>query len=328
MDRRRFLLTSFAGALAASRVVSVPHARADSGPVHVGILGYGAGVLSHPLEAFRESLVEFGYVEGQNLVIDQRYANGRREKVPGYLADLLALRVRALVVVGPYILKIAKSAGTDTPILAIDLESDPVAAGFVTSLARPGGNVTGTFLDQASFSGKWLELLKDINPKLSRIAVIWDSSTPSYQLEALTAGAKSIAVQQETLTITTRDDFKNAFATASRSHAEAIVILSSPLVSQYGELLANLSTAHRLPTVSMFRENVTAGCLMAYGPSLVDGWRRLASFVGRVLKGAKPGDLPIERPTIFELVINLKTAKALGLTIPPSLLARADQVIE
>ena len=221
MDRRRFLLTSFAGALAASRVVSVPHARADSGPVHVGILGYGAGVLSHPLEAFRESLVEFGYVEGQNLVIDQRYANGRREKVPGYLADLLALRVRALVVVGPYILKIAKSAGTDTPILAIDLESDPVAAGFVTSLARPGGNVTGTFLDQASFSGKWLELLKDINPKLSRIAVIWDSSTPSYQLEALTAGAKSIAVQQETLTITTRDDFKNAFATASRSHAEA-----------------------------------------------------------------------------------------------------------
>jgi putative ABC transport system substrate-binding protein len=328
MDRRRFLLTSFAGALAASPVVSVPHARADSRPVHVGILGYGAGVLSHPLEAFRERLLEFGYVEGQNLVIDQRYANGRREKVPGYLADLLALRVRALVVVGPYILKIAKSAGTDTPILAIDLESDPVAAGFVTSLARPGGNVTGTFLDQASFSGKWLELLKDINPKLSRIAVIWDSSTPSYQLEALTAGAKSIAVQQETLTITTRDDFKNAFATASRSHAEAIVILSSPLVSQYGELLANLSTAHRLPTVSMFRENVTAGCLMAYGPSLVDGWRRLASFVGRVLKGAKPSDLPIERPTIFELVINLKTAKALGVTIPRSLLARADQVID
>jgi len=328
VDRRRLLMISFSGALAASRVVSVPQARADSRPVHVGILGYGAGVLPHPLKAFRESLVEFGYVEGQNLVIDQRYANGRREKVSGYLADLLALRVRALVVVGPYVLKTAKSAGTDTPIVAIDLESDPVAAGFVTSLARPGGNVTGTFLDQASLSGKWLELLKDINPKLSRTAVIWDSSTPSYQLEALKAGARSLAVQQETLAVTSQHDFTNAFAAASRSHAEAIVILSSPIVSQYGDMLANLSVAHRLPTVSMFRENVTAGCLMAYGPSLVDGWRRLASFVSRVLKGAKPGDLPIERPTTFELVINLKTAKALGLTIPPSLLGRADEVIQ
>jgi len=188
--------------------------------------------------------------------------------------------------------------------------------------------VTGTFLDQASLSGKWLELLKDINPKLSRTAVIWDSSTPSYQLEALKAGARSLAVQQETLTVTSHHDFKNAFAAASRSHAEAIVILSSPIVSQYGDMLANLSVAHRLPTVSMFRENVTAGCLMAYGPSLVDGWRRLASFVSRVLKGAKPGDLPIERPTTFELVINLKTAKALGLTIPSSLLGRADEVIQ
>ena len=134
-------------------------------------------------------------------------------------------------------------------------------------------------------------------------------------------------MQQETLAVTSQHDFTNAFAAASRSHAEAIVILSSPLVSQYGELLANLSVAHRLPTVSMFRENVTSGCLMAYGPSLVDGWRRLASFVSRVLKGAKPGDLPIERPTTFELVINLKTAKALGLTIPPALLQRADEVI-
>jgi hypothetical protein len=142
------------------------------------------------------------------------------------------------------------------------------------------------------------------------------------------ATSNSIAVQEETLTITTHHDFKNTFAAASTSHAEAIVILSSPLVSQYGELLANLSVAHRLPTVSMFRENVTAGCLMAYGPSLVDGWRRLASFVSRVLKGAKPGDFPIERPTTFELVINLKTAKALGLTIPPSLLGRADEIIQ
>ena len=328
MRRRTFLAGTGTVLLAAPLAAEAQQGRVESHFVHVGILGYGSGVLPHPRKAFRENLAEFGYVEGQNLVIDERYANGRREKLRGYLADLLALRVRALVVVGPYVLKTAKSASTDTPIVAIDLESDPVAAGFVTSLARPGGNVTGTFLDQASLSGKWLELLKDINPRLSRISVIWDSSTPSYQLEALKAGAKTIAVQQETLTITSHDEFKNAFAAASKSHADAIVILSSPLVSGYGELLANLSAAHRLPTVSMFRENVTAGCLMAYGPSLEDGWRRLASFVGRILRGAKPGDLPIERPTTFALIINLKTAKALGLTIPPSLLVRADEVIQ
>jgi len=328
IGRRRFIAGTALGALITPLAAGAQQARVESRPVHVGILGYGTGVLSHPLKAFRESLAEFGYVEGQNLVIDQRYASGRREKLPGYLADLLALRVQALIVVGPYVLKIAKSAGTDTPIVAIDLESDPVAAGFVTSLARPGGNVTGTFLDQASLSGKWLELLKDLNPKLSRIAVIWDSSTPSYQLEALTASARSITVQEETLTITTQSDFKNAFAAASRSHADAMVILSSPLVSSSGELLAKLSTTHHLPTVSMFRENVVAGCLMAYGPSLVDGWHRLGSFAGRVLKGAKPGELPIERPTTFELVVNLKTSTALGLTIPPSLLARADEIIQ
>jgi len=328
ISRRAFVAGLTGGLLAAPLTAEGQPAHVESRPVHVGILHDGAGALAHNLKAFRESLAEFGYVEGQNLVIDQRNANGRREQVPGYLADLLALRVRALVIVGPYVLTIADKAASDTPILAMNLESDPVAAGFATSLARPGRNVTGTFLDQASLSGKWLEFLKDINPKLSRIAVIWDSSTPSYQLKALQAGAKSIAVQEETLTITSRDDFKNAFTTAARSHAEAIVLLSSPLVSQYGELLASLSVAHHLPTVSMFREHVAAGCLMAYGPSLVDLWRRLGSLTGRVLKGTKPADLPIERPTIFELVINLKTAKALGLTIPPSLLARADQVIE
>jgi putative ABC transport system substrate-binding protein len=278
--------------------------------------------------SFRARLADLGYVAGQNLVVDERYADGRREKVPAFVAELLALHARVLVAVGPYVLKIANRVETTTPIVAIDLESDPVAAGFVKSLARPGGNVTGTFLDQADLTGKWLQLLREVNQKLSRIAVIWDSSTPSYQLEALKASARSIAVELETLPITGHDDFKEAFGAASRSRAQAIVVLSSPLVSSYGALLASLSIASRLPTVSMFRENVTAGCLMAYGPSLVDGWLRLGSFVGRILNGAHVADLPIERPTTFEFVINLKTAKALGLTIPPSVLARADQVID
>jgi putative ABC transport system substrate-binding protein len=328
IDRRMFLADTGAVLLAAPRVVWAQQARTDSRLVQVGVLGFGSGRQAHVQKAFRESLAELGYVEGQNLEIDQRYANGKREMVPSLLAELLTLRVRVLVVVGPYVLKTTKNAGTDTPIVAIDFESDPVAAGFVKSLARPGGNVTGTFLDQASLAGKWLEFLKDINPKLSRISMIWDSSTPSYQLEALKAGARSIGVQQETLTVTSHDDFKSAFVVASRFRAEAMVILSSPLVSQSGELLANLSATHHLPTVSMFRENVTAGCLMAYGPSLVDGWHRLGSFAGRILRGAKPADLPIERPSTFELIVNLKTAKALGLTIPPSLLGRADEVIQ
>jgi putative ABC transport system substrate-binding protein len=218
-----------------------------------------AGQQPHIRKAFRVKLAEFGYVEGQNLVLDERYAHGRRERVADLFAELMGLRVRVFVVVGPYVLKIASSAGTSIPIVAIDFESDPVAAGFVASLARPGGNVTGAFLDQAELSGKWLQLLKEINPRLSRVSVIWDSSTPSYQLDALKAGARSIRVEIETLVIHTQDNFKDAFASASRSHAEAVVILPSPLVAQYGALLASLSKARHLPTVSMFRENVMDG---------------------------------------------------------------------
>ena len=327
--RRCFLLTSLAGAFAAPLAFGA-QARSDTSPIHVGIvrLGYGSGTLPHVQKAFREALAVFGYVAGRNLILDERYANERRERVPGFVTELIARQVRVLIAVGPYVVKIAHNLDTRTPTVAIDLESDPVAAGFVKSLARPGGNLTGMFLDQADLTGKWLQLLKEISPKLSRVAVVWDSSTPSYQLEALKASAKSVAVELETLVIASRDDFKDAFRAASNSHSEAVVILSSPLVSSYGDLLASLSTAHHLATVSMFRENVTAGCLMSYGPSLVDGWRRLGSFAGRILNGAKAADLPIERPTTFEFIINSKTARALNLTIPPSLLARADQVIQ
>jgi putative ABC transport system substrate-binding protein len=320
MDRRRFLLTSLASTIAAPLAVEA-QARSDTGQVHVGIVGYGSGVLTHVQKAFREALAAFGYVTGQNLILDERYANGRRERIPGFVTELIARHARVLIVVGPYVVKIAHGLDTRTPTVAIDLESDPVAAGFVKSLARPGGNLTGVFLDQADLTGKWLQLLRELNPKLSRAAVVWDSSTPSYQLEALKASARSIAVELETLAIAGRDDFKGAFQAASSSHAEAVIILSSPLVSGQSELLASPSTTRHLATVSMFRENVTAGCLMSYGGSLVDGWRSLGSFAGRILNGARAADLPIERPTTFEFVINSRTAKALNLTIPRSLLA-------
>lgn len=327
-DRRAALGTLMGGFLACAQTVRAQPARSDTGPLHVGVLGYGAGLLPHLQTVFRSKLAEFGYVSGQNVVVDERYAGGQRERLPGLATELIALPASVLVVVGPYVVKIARGVTSTTPLVAIDLESDPVAAGFVKSLARPGGNLTGTFLDQADLVGKWLQLLREVNPRLSRVAVVQDSSTPLYQLETLKASARSIAVDVQTFVIATRADFKGAFESAVKSHAGALVLLSSPLVSSYSALLASLSSATHLPTVSMFRENVAAGCMMAYGPSLADGWERLGSFVGRILNGAKPADLPIERPTTFELAINVKTAKALGLTVPPSLLARADQVVE
>jgi putative tryptophan/tyrosine transport system substrate-binding protein len=218
--------------------------------------------------------------------------------------------------------------------VAIDFESDPVAEGFVASLARPGRNITGTFLDQADLSGKWRELLKEISPKLTRVALFWDSSAPSYQLDAIRASGRSMAMEMQTLRVGAAaparpgggPDFEGPFAAAAKGHAQAIVLRSSPLVSMSGPRLANLAVTKGLPTISMFRENAAAGCLVAYGPSLLDGWRRLGWFAGRILKGTKPADLPIDRPRRFELILNLKTAKALGLTIPPSLLLRADEV--
>ena len=323
MDRRAFIGVLTGGLLTA------PLARAVE-PVRIGILSSGAAIPSHVIKAFRDRLGELSYIDGQNLVIEYRFAEERFARLPDLAAELVGLRVGVIIAIGPAVLKAAKRATATLPIVAIDFESDPVAAGFVASLARPGGNVTGTFLDQAELSGKWLQLLKETIPKLSRVAVFWDSTTPppSYQLNAIKAGAEAIAVELQVFAIRGLDDFEGAFAQASEGQAQAMVILSSPLVSRSGNRLATLAAARHLPTISMFQENVTAGCLMAYGPSLLDGWRSLGSFAGRILKGTPPADLPVERPTKFELVVNLKTAKALGLTIPASLLQRADQVIE
>jgi putative ABC transport system substrate-binding protein len=271
---------------------------------------------------------ELGYVEDRNLAIDYRFAEGRTDRLPELAAELIGLRVDVIIALGPAAVEAAKARTATVPIVASDLESDPVAAGFVASLARPGGNITGTFLDQAEISGKWLELLKTAIPKLSRVAVLWDSTTPSHQLKALKMGAPALAVTLQTLAVRGPEDFQGAFTAAARQHAQGVVMLSSPSVLRSGARLADLAATRRLPTISMFRQNAVAGCLMSYGPSLTDRYRRIGSFAARILKGARPTDLPIERPVTFELVINLKTAKALGLTIPPSLLARADQIID
>jgi putative ABC transport system substrate-binding protein len=324
VDRRGFLVAMAISMLAAPLAAGAQQDRI----ARIGFLDQFSGPLPDLLSAFRESMRELGYVEGRNLAIDYRFAEGRTDRLPELAVELTGLPVDVIIALGPAALKAAKLRTATVPIVASDLESDPVAAGFVASWARPGGNITGTFLDQAEISGKWLELLKAAIPKLSRVAVLWDSTTPSHQLKALTMGVRALAVTLQTLAVRGPEDFQGAFTAAARQHAQGVVMLSSPLVLRSGARLADLAATRRLPTVSMFRQNTLAGCLMSYGPRLADRYRRIGSFAARILNGAKPADLPIEQPTQFELVINLKTAKALGLTIPPSLLLRADEVVQ
>jgi putative ABC transport system substrate-binding protein len=332
MDRRRFLLTSLAGTLVAPLAAEAQRAARQRvvGFVSSGYKSHWAtgGPLAHLRSAFEDALRDTGYAVGQDVGIDYRFAEGDQAKLSVLTADLITRSADVLVVGGPAALRVARAATTRIPIVATDLETDPVAAGFAQSLARPGGNVTGAFLDQAELSGKWLELVREGVPGLSRIAAIHDATTPTDQSRALQLSANVLRVTVEMIEVRQLPDFEGAFAAAARNGAQAVVLLSSPLISRHGRALADLATAKKLPTISLFKENATAGCLMSYGPSLVETWRIAGHIAGRVLRGSRPFEIPIERPTRFEFVLNLKSAKALGLTIPPSLVLRADQVID
>jgi putative tryptophan/tyrosine transport system substrate-binding protein len=327
INRRTFLCGMTLGTLLTPLAAEAQ----QDGPPRLGFLGTGNGTGNRDfpiyLQALRDGLVEFNYVVGQNVVIDYRWAEEKEERLPALATELVEQHVVAIVTPGPSAIRAARRAG-DVPIIAIDFESDPVAAGYAASFARPGGNVTGVFLDQAQLSGKWLELLKEAVPRLGRVAVLWDATTPPYQLYAIKDAAKVLALKVDTLEVRRLPDLKGAFDAAPRLRDQGVVLLSSPLMSRRGAELAAYAMAKRLPTISLFRENAAWGCLMSYGPSLADGYRRLGALAGRILNGTKPADLPIEQPNKFELVINLKTAKALGLTIPQTLLLRADQLIE
>jgi putative ABC transport system substrate-binding protein len=331
MPRRAFV------AILAGGLLSVPLAAAGQpagkGP-RIGYLSSGRrptapdDVSAESIRVIRESLGALGYVEGQNLGIEYRFAEDRSERLPALAAALVALQVDLILAIGPASVRAAKDATSTIPIAAFDFESDPVGAGFAASLARPAGNITGIFLDQAELVGKWLDLIKEAVPGLSRVAALREAGAPVLQVRAIETGARALGLKLQELEVREPREFAGAFAAATRGHAQAVVILSSPTIARSGAQLSSLAIARRLPTISLFRENVTAGCLMAYGPSLTTERQHVASIAARILKGVKPGDLPIERPTRLELVINLKTAKTLGLTIPPSLLQRADQVIE
>jgi putative tryptophan/tyrosine transport system substrate-binding protein len=243
-------------------------------------------------------------------------------------ADLVERKVDAIVAISPLAVRAAKAATTAIPIVANDLESDPVSSGFVASLAHPGGNITGVFSDFPEFGTKWLELLKEAIPGLSSVALLWDPATGPTQLEAVKGAGQLLNVGLGVVEVRAIGDLKGAFAAAGEGKPDAIIILSSPIFGTNPKLIADLTLQHHVPTATLFSEIARAGSLMSYGPNLLGTFQQTGTMLGKVLQGARPADLPVERPTKFEMVINLKTAKALGLNLPTSILLRADEVIE
>ncbi len=283
-------------------------------------------------EAFRQGLRDLGYVEGRNLVIEYRFAEGKSERVPSLAAELVALKVDVIVAVTTPEALAAKKATRTLPIVFV-AAADPVTSGLVSSLARPGGNVTGLSSFFPELVGKRLELLTQAVPGVSRVAVLWHPGflperTEKDMLKGAEVTAQALGVRLQFLEARGPADFDRAFSEMTRARAGALTVLGTTMLFNERRRLVDLATKSRLPAVYPWREGVDAGGLMAYGPNIPDLFRRAATYVDKILKGAKPSDLPVEQPTKFELVINLKTAKALGLTIPPSLLGRADEVLQ
>jgi putative ABC transport system substrate-binding protein len=276
--------------------------------------------------AFIQELREAGYVDGESAQIETRIFEAALDRLPELAGELVNLRCNVIFAASRYAYEAALKATSTIPIVGIDLESDPVESGWAKSLGRPGGNLTGVFLDIPELGGKQIELLKEAVPTISRLGVLWDATIGIVQFRATEAAARATGVTLHSLAIRGPADFKEVFESAARERIDGVVILSSPLILEQRAQIVEWAIAARLPTISIVSS--VSGAVMAYGPSLPDIYKRAASYVDQLLKGAKPGDLPIERPTRFALVINLKTAKVLGIEIPPTLLARADEVLE
>jgi putative tryptophan/tyrosine transport system substrate-binding protein len=292
----------------------------------VGVLWPGVSTPPPPrMEALREGLREAGYVEGQNLAIELRYSDEGGDRLRELAGELVSRGVHAIAAFGDLAPRTAQQKTTAIPIIAI--ADDVLGAGLVNSLARPGGNTTGVTIFSPELSAKRLGLLKELLPNLSRVAAIWDPASPS-QLRATEDAARSLGVTLQVLEIRGHDDLARAFQTAKRARAQALNLLASPLLSSLSPAIIELAAQNRLPAIHQWKEHAEAGGLLSYGPSLAGLWRQAGLVVGKILSGAKPANLPVERPRQFELVINLKTARELGLTIPPALLVRADQIIE
>ena len=329
MDRRTFLAGTSAALLASPLAAEAQQAAKVA---RIGYLSPNLAANRHMQEAFRQGLRDLGYVEGRNLVIEYRDAEGKADRLPALAAELVALKVDVIVAAGPPAALAAKQATRTLPIVFAS-SGDPVTSGLVTSLARPGGNVTGLSAVAPELVGKCLEQLKQAVPGVSRVAVLWQPGglgerTDKYILKEAEVAARALGVRLQFVEARGPADFDRAFSDMTRARAGALTVLSTPMFVSERRRLVDLAAKNRLPAVYPWREFVDAGGLMSYGPNLADMFRRAATYVDKILKGAKPADLPVEQPTKFELVINLKTAKALGLTIPPSLLGRADEVIQ
>jgi putative ABC transport system substrate-binding protein len=286
------------------------------------------------LDAFRQGLHDLGYVEGQNLIIEVRYAQGNPERLSDLAAELVRLKVDVIVALGGAAIRAAQHATRTIPIVMAG-SYDPVVEGFVASLARPGGNITGLSFLQAELPGKRLDLLKETVPQSTRIAVLWNPVGPGYEarkplLNNLAVAARALGLHLHVVELHRADELDTAFAAMTRAGADAVIVMEDALLlrDQLGRVVADLAAKYRLPVMYSWKAWVVAGCLMSYGPSLPDTYRRAATYVDKILKGAKPAALPVEQPTKFEFVINLKAAKALGLTIPPTILFQADEVLQ
>jgi putative ABC transport system substrate-binding protein len=319
-----FALTLFTASLAAEAQT----ARKDH---RVGVL-CGVTCAIPPIDALRQGLRDRGYVEGQNITFEYRSADGKYERFPGLAADLVALQVDVIVAGGGLPGALAAKAATRTiPIVFVGLGEDPVQYGLVQSLARPGGNVTGLVAFYADLVGKQLELITEAVPGISRVTALWDVGVekalePSFK--SLEMAGRALGLQPHAVAVRGSDDFARVFREAAGARAQALILLPSPAFFAHRVRMANLAAEHRLPVISPFIEFALAGGVMAYGPNITRMYGYAAGIVDRILKGARPANLPVEQPTKFELVINLKTAKALGLTIPQSVLVRAEQLIE
>jgi putative ABC transport system substrate-binding protein len=308
----------------------VAHAQQPTNAPRIGVLRVAGPARQPAVEGLREGLRDFGHVDGENIAIEFRSGQGSIGTLPALAAELVRLRVAVIVAYGPQAIQAAKDATKTIPIVMGRMD-DADAHGFVTNYARPEGNITGLSFQSGELSTKWLELLKDILAPGARIAALWDKAGTSHQVQLIEQAARAVGVNLRVLDVQARSDFAQAFGVAKRAGTAGLVILASPVMTYEMVPLAKLALEYSLPASYMYRGFAAAGGLLSYGPSETDtsfSWHRPAYFVDKILRGAKPGDLPVEQPTRFYLTVNLKTAKTLGVTVPPTLLARADEVIE
>ena len=324
MTRRRDALAALGAAFAA-----IPLARAQPGsrPPRIGVVHPASVEESAVYKALVPGLAALGYANGKDIVLELRSGNGKGEVLTALTTDVARSGVDLLLVVGPAATTAAIAATRTIPIIAIDLESDPVQNGWMKSLARPGGNVTGFFLDLTGMSAKWLQLLREAAPATRRVSLLWDATTGGTQLAATKAVASTLSIDVQTVAIQDWADFDTALGTALRARTEAFVVLSSPTAFQHSAQFAAFTRRNRIPAISPFRPFAAAGGLMSYGPDLDLFFRRTAFTIARILKGANPAEVAVEQPTRYELVINHEAARLLGLALPQSLLLRADEVI-